>query len=171
MQKLRDSLYCWIAEHLPRRLLYWSVIQSWAIATSGRYGTTDPTSVLASDLLDRLEEMKRQQAEKSQSEGNTCWQCGSPVVAEMLDCPMCGAAYDRSRSYAQRVDASLIRRDGLLPFLDPTPEMQRSPEFEAIWEVIRDWDIGAPRHHEGRCGATGNHVRAILDALSQVRNA
>jgi hypothetical protein len=49
----------------------------------------------------------------------------------------------------------------------PTPEMLASPKFEAIWQCIRWWDVGVPSVYEGYCGATGNHVRAILDALAR----
>ena len=47
----------------------------------------------------------------------------------------------------------------------PTPEMLADPTFEAIWQVIKSWDINVPAAYSGYCGATGNHVRAILDAL------
>lgn len=51
---------------------------------------------------------------------------------------------------------------------DPTPEMLSSPRFEAIWQAIKSWDINVPEAYGGYCGATGNHVRAILDALAKV---
>jgi hypothetical protein len=51
---------------------------------------------------------------------------------------------------------------------DPTPEMLNDPQFEAIWQVIKSWDIHVPEAYSGYCGATGNHVRAILDALATV---
>ena len=51
---------------------------------------------------------------------------------------------------------------------DPTPEMLKSPEFEAVWQCIKRWDINVPDVYGGYCGATGNHVRAILDALAGV---
>lgn len=41
---------------------------------------------------------------------------------------------------------------------DPTEEMTFSPQFEAVWQCVKRWDIN--------CGATGNHVRAILDAIN-----
>ncbi len=53
----------------------------------------------------------------------------------------------------------------LLPWPDPTPEMLQDPRFEAIWQTIKRWDINVPGAYGGYCGATGNHVRAILDAL------
>ena len=48
---------------------------------------------------------------------------------------------------------------------DPTPEMLSSPEFEAVWQCIKLWDINVPDAYVGYCGSNGNHVRAILDAL------
>jgi hypothetical protein len=49
---------------------------------------------------------------------------------------------------------------------DPTEEMLKAPEFEAVWQAIKFWDINVPDVYSGYCGATGNHVRAILDALA-----
>jgi hypothetical protein len=50
---------------------------------------------------------------------------------------------------------------------DPTPEMLQTPEFNAIWERIKTWDINVPEVDGPGMysGATGNHVRAILDIL------
>jgi hypothetical protein len=50
---------------------------------------------------------------------------------------------------------------------DPTGEQLQSPQFEVIWQVIKSWDISVPDAYRGYCGATGNHVRAILDALTK----
>lgn len=49
---------------------------------------------------------------------------------------------------------------------DPSPEMLRSAEFNTVWNCIKNWDISVPDAYGGYCGATGNHVRAILDALT-----
>jgi hypothetical protein len=49
---------------------------------------------------------------------------------------------------------------------DPEAAMLKTPEFEAVWQCIQDWDINVPGAYSGYCGATGNHVRAILDALT-----
>lgn len=54
------------------------------------------------------------------------------------------------------------------PWPDPTPAMLETPEFEAIWQCIKKWDIAVPNAYGGYCGATGNHVRAILDALADL---
>jgi uncharacterized radical SAM superfamily Fe-S cluster-containing enzyme len=48
---------------------------------------------------------------------------------------------------------------------DPTPEMLNDPLFNSIWAVIKTWDVNVPSAYVGYCGATGNHVRAILDAV------
>ena len=56
-----------------------------------------------------------------------------------------------------------------VPFPDPTEEMLASPEFEAVWQCIKHWDISVPGAYGGYCGAIGNHVRAILDALERAR--
>ena len=50
----------------------------------------------------------------------------------------------------------------------PSTEMLASPEFEAVWQVIKSWDINVPSAYQGYMGATGSHVRAILDALAKV---
>lgn len=64
----------------------------------------------------------------------------------------------------------IVPADGFVRTLawpDPTPEMLDDPRFEAIWQVIKSWDINVPAAYSGYCGATGNHVRAILDALGR----
>jgi hypothetical protein len=55
------------------------------------------------------------------------------------------------------------------PWPDPTEEMLNLPEFEAIWQCIKTWDINVPSVYVGYCGATGNHVRAILSALKSIK--
>jgi len=47
----------------------------------------------------------------------------------------------------------------------PSLEMTKDPEFNKIWNVIKSWDINVPHVYSGYCGATGNHVMAILNAL------
>lgn len=51
----------------------------------------------------------------------------------------------------------------------PTPEQLASPEFQAIWDVIKSWDINVPEYYEGYCGANGSHVALILNALGSAR--
>lgn len=47
---------------------------------------------------------------------------------------------------------------------DPTPSMLNDPSFNAIWDVIKKWDIRVPEHSDG-FGTSGNNARAILDSL------
>jgi len=48
----------------------------------------------------------------------------------------------------------------------PTEEMLETAEFNAVWECIRTWDINVPEvNGDLYSEATGNHVRAILEAL------
>jgi hypothetical protein len=45
--------------------------------------------------------------------------------------------------------------------------MQDSPEFRAIWDCIKTWDVNVPAYYHGYCGANGSHVAAILHALHE----
>lgn len=54
---------------------------------------------------------------------------------------------------------------------DPTPDMLDDPVFDAIWSVIKTWDVAVPQAYSGYCGATGNHARAILDAITPALTA
>jgi hypothetical protein len=49
---------------------------------------------------------------------------------------------------------------------NPDQAMLDSPEFEAIWQAIKRWDINAPEYYRGYCGANGSHVAVILNALA-----
>ena len=59
-------------------------------------------------------------------------------------------------------------QDPKISWPDPTPEMLQDPAFEAIWQCIKRWDINAGAYR-GYMGATGNHVRAILQALDKAK--
>ena len=62
-------------------------------------------------------------------------------------------------------DAGFLVPKPRISWPDPTPEMLDDPLFNAVWGVIKTWDINVPAAYSGYCGATGNHVRAILDAV------
>jgi hypothetical protein len=47
----------------------------------------------------------------------------------------------------------------------PTADDLLDPEFNAIWEVIKSWDVNVPDAYDGYCGANGSHVMIILNAL------
>lgn len=53
-------------------------------------------------------------------------------------------------------------------FLDmPTPTEQdlKSPIFNALWDVVKTWDVNVPEYYSGYCGANGSHVKLLLNAL------
>lgn len=39
------------------------------------------------------------------------------------------------------------------------------PQFNAIWEATKTWDVNAPEYYRGYCGMNGSHVMLILNAL------
>lgn len=53
---------------------------------------------------------------------------------------------------------------------DPTPEMLHDATFDAIWQVIKSWDVAVPGAYYGYSGASGNHARAIFDAIRKAQN-
>lgn len=48
---------------------------------------------------------------------------------------------------------------------DPTEEDLNDPVFNAIWDVIKTWDVNVG---DGPMGATGNHVMKILQEVRKV---
>jgi hypothetical protein len=51
----------------------------------------------------------------------------------------------------------------------PTSEDLESPVFNAIWDVVKGWDVNVPEFYDGYCGANGSHVKLILNALERVQ--
>ena len=52
---------------------------------------------------------------------------------------------------------------------NPTLDDLSSPDFEAIWMVIKDWDINVPEYYRGYMSGNGSHVKLILKELKRVR--
>lgn len=52
---------------------------------------------------------------------------------------------------------------GALP--NPTEADLKSPVFNALWEVVKTWDVNVPEYYAGYCGANGSHVKLLLNAL------
>jgi hypothetical protein len=48
----------------------------------------------------------------------------------------------------------------------PTDNEINDISFQAIWEVIKDWDINVPEYYTGYCGGNGSHVKLIYDKLN-----
>lgn len=54
-------------------------------------------------------------------------------------------------------------------YREPITESFSKTEFIAVWEAIKEWDINVLSEYKGYCGATGNHVMAIMDSLKEMR--
>lgn len=52
---------------------------------------------------------------------------------------------------------------------NPTPEQLKSKEFEAVWQLMKSWDIAVPEWYDGYTGAMGNHVAAVLKAIAEAK--
>lgn len=89
------------------------------------------------------------------------------LVAPKMTCEHSGVALESKDSLRMALGVP-DRNRTMVPMPSPTPEMLASPEFNAVWERIKDWDISVPAAYCGACGATGAHVRAVLDALASV---
>lgn len=51
-----EKIYQFIANKLmPRKLLYWASIRAWAIATTGKWGSTVATDIKMDTVVKRLE--------------------------------------------------------------------------------------------------------------------
>ena len=50
-----DKLWLWAVRRLPRRLRYWVVIDVFAYATTGKYGSTIVPELTVVDALERWE--------------------------------------------------------------------------------------------------------------------
>ena len=53
---MRNRIATWIADHLPRKVVYFATIRAWAHATTEEYSSTTATEVTAVEVLDRWEE-------------------------------------------------------------------------------------------------------------------
>lgn len=82
------------------------------------------------------------------------------------------------QSWEESAERARVTESQQREYPDPTPEMLASPEFDAVWQAIKGWDICRnPQYHIDRneptlySGATGTDVRIILDALNAARVA
>lgn len=52
---MKGNLWLWLAQRLPKRLVYWCAIQLGAYATTGEYGMTIVPELTFMDALGRYE--------------------------------------------------------------------------------------------------------------------
>lgn len=50
----------------------------------------------------------------------------------------------------------------------PTEEDLKNPVFQAIWNVVKTWDVNVAGRYTGYCGASGSHVKMILDGIKEM---
>lgn len=81
-------------------------------------------------------------------------------------CPICKEAPETGCQHPCELASDFTPT---VPWRDPEPTELETPEFRAVWAAIKSWDINVPEAYEGYCGATGNHVVAILDALKAAK--
>lgn len=99
---------------------------------------------------------------------NVMW-IGGTAGFKCLDCGTANA-YDGPRQSVSFTSVTNHSDKGVeeRPMPNPTQEQIDSPEFEAVWQAIKTWDINVPESYNGYCGATGSHVAPILNALATV---
>lgn len=56
--------------------------------------------------------------------------------------------------------------DSIMP--SPSQAEMDSDEFNAIWGVIKRWDINDPRYYTGYSSGNGSHVKILLDVIKPV---
>jgi dihydrofolate reductase len=51
---------------------------------------------------------------------------------------------------------------------NPTDVDLNDPAFNALWEVVKSWDVNVPLYYAGYCGANGSHVMLLLNVLRKL---
>lgn len=70
----------------------------------------------------------------------------------------------------RNLEAQKTIMDSLLRDMpNPSKEDLDSPLFNAIWDVIKSWDVNVPAYYVGYCGANGSHAKLILEAIKKVK--
>lgn len=154
----------------PGLLLMWAQERE-AGVEEGRYPGTDAEVVAAMRRLAR--EMK---AWRDRNDG--AWRAANPELplvdlllaqdpAPLCDCELVSNGHPAEGRLCDR-----CKRDAeQAAWPDPTPEMLTNPVFNAIWNVIKSWDVAVPNAYAGATGPSGNHVRAIFDAIQAAQRA
>ena len=70
---------------------------------------------------------------------------------------------DPDKEYV-RFDAGVVAGKDI-SYPDPTEADLKDPDFEAVWDAIKKWDISRYGDERSYAGATGNDVMHILLAL------
>ena len=62
----------------------------------------------------------------------------------------------------------LDKMDNKKTLPNPSTKELNSEEFNAIWDVIKDWDINVPGYYNGYASGNVSHVKLILDSLKPI---
>lgn len=116
-------------------------------------------------LIQRLVRVKSDSHYVPPENKRIVWRRLMSVLESELPIPPRTAWQERVRAIVRNEQVTAPQPKHPIAWPDPTEEDQRDPIFNAIWEVIKTWDIAAPLAYTGPCGATGNHAKAILDAI------
>ena len=73
----------------------------------------------------------------------------------------------RQRNKIYNLLNNLHDKNGTKPKMPHYKEYEGTAEFEALWEVMKGWDIGAKEYYSGHTGCMGNHIMIVLKALSK----
>jgi hypothetical protein len=63
----------------------------------------------------------------------------------------------------------IVQRDKCALLPDTTEQDRLNPIFNAIYDVIKRWDINIPSAYEGLCSGNGSHAKLIFDAVLATR--
>jgi hypothetical protein len=86
-------------------------------------------------------------------------------------CKLCGESMPpgeemfKYHGYSGPCPAPPLAEEPRKPMPTPNESDLNSPIFEAIWNVIKTWDVNVPAYYSGYCAANGSHVKLILQGL------
>lgn len=92
-----------------------------------------------------------------------------PQIIALIDAGVVVITSPESIDGAAIATAELNNASGYLEMPNPSDKDLKDPVFNAIWDVIKKWDVNVPSHYAGYCGANGSHVMLILDEVRKVK--
>jgi predicted NUDIX family phosphoesterase/LysM repeat protein len=123
-------------------------------------------SIVSEDSLPNTDAIAVGAAEAEQvKEGRISWMDSNGQLIKAAPNPL---AQDESNAEGE----AIVSGQGIFVQMpNPTEQDLKSPLFEAIWQAIKNWDVNVPSSYGGYCGATGSHVKIILDSILAVNYA
>jgi predicted NUDIX family phosphoesterase/LysM repeat protein len=127
-------------------------------------------SIVSEDSLPNTDAIAVGAAEAEQvKEGRISWMDSNGQLIKAAPNPLPPLEFD---SNAGKPGEAIVSGQGIFVQMpNPTEQDLQSPLFEAIWQAIKNWDVNVPSSYGGYCGATGSHVKIILDSILAVNYA